>query len=425
MLHKFPPPPKYNKIYGTDNDETLQGTAATDLIYAGDGKDVLIGGGGTDYYFGGKGDDEYHVQDAGDVVVEHADEGYDTVRSYVDDYTLGDNVEKLILVGDTVTGTGNELNNKLVGNDKTNVLFGLDGNDSLDGGKGIDIMQGGDGDDQYWVDNVSDIAWEQQDNGSDLVHSTVSYKLGMYVENLFLDDGAGAINGTGNESDNHIRGNESDNTIKGEGGHDHIVGFGGKDKMYGGTGDDYIVVDSSDDTVIEYAGEGYDTVFAKASYVNPLNVEHMIMDGLGTMVGLGNSQDNSILGNTGDTIMFGGGGKDTLHGFYGNDTINGGAGDDRIIGGYDTDTLTGGGDNDTFWFAKGFGNDTVTDFKANGDLDVIEFEAGIFSDFADMLWSTKQVGDDTVIKLDAAGSSVVTLQGVDMSTLQAQDFQFA
>lgn len=438
MLNKFPPPPKYNKIYGTDQDDQLFGTAGADIIYAGDGKDYLIGGAGADWFYGGKGDDNYYVQDTGDVVVEYADEGNDAVYSYVTSYTLGSNVEELNLMGDAINGTGNSLNNYLAGNDKNNTLIGLDGNDFLDGGKGADIMVGGHGDDEYRVDNAGDIVWELADDGIDVVTSTINYTLGDTVEKLFLGLDGGAINGTGNGQDNTIRGNASDNVLKGEGGEDIINGFGGKDKMYGGAGDDYIVVDSSDDIVVEYANEGYDTVLAKTSYVTPLHVEFMIMDGLDAVIALGNSQDNNILGSAADNLMFGYNGKDILHGAIGNDTIDGGSGnddifggsdadtlfggtgDDRIFGGFDTDTLTGGADNDTFLFKQDGGHDTVTDFKANGDLDIIE--AGVFADFASVLAHTQQVGNDTVITFDAATS--MTLQNFDMSNLQASDFQF-
>jgi Ca2+-binding RTX toxin-like protein len=408
-----------NYIIGTDQNDVIIGTTEVDFFFAGDGDDLLVGGKGNDWYYGGKGNDHVYVQDAGDVVVEYADEGTDTVYSFLTNYTLGDNVEGLYLMGDAMNGTGNGLNNHMTGNDKNNGLLGLDGDDYIDGGKGADVMAGGIGDDQYCVDNPGDIVFELGGQGIDSVTSSISYKLLATLENLTLELGAGAINGTGNDADNILLGNESANILKGGAGEDQIYGFGGKDKMYGGAGDDYIQVDSTDDIVIEYTGEGYDTVFAKSSYVNPLNVEHMILDGLGTMVALGNSQDNSILGNTGDTIMFGGGGDDTLHGFYGNDKIDGGAGQDRLFGGQDNDTLTGGIENDTFMFIPNCGHDIVTDFTAG---DVIEFRNGAFSDFAGVQAAMQQVGGDTLITLD--GNTSITLQGVDMSSLQASDFQF-
>jgi len=88
MLNKFVtlPAPK-NKIYGTDQDDTLVSTSASDAIYGGDGRDTLISGAGADDLYGGKGDDEYVIKDSDDRAYESANEGNDTVNSLVN-YTL-------------------------------------------------------------------------------------------------------------------------------------------------------------------------------------------------------------------------------------------------------------------------------------------------------------------------------------------------
>ena len=99
------------------------------------------------------GDDQYLV-DATDVVLEGAGGGIDTVTA-MESYALGSNVETLVLAGATGTeslsGTGNALDNLLIGNSGDNVL---------DGAAGADTMRGGDGNDTYYVDSVGDVVDE-------------------------------------------------------------------------------------------------------------------------------------------------------------------------------------------------------------------------------------------------------------------------
>ena len=65
---------------------------------------------------GGTGNDLYVVNSAFDVVVENANEGIDSVVSFVN-YTLGDNLENLVLGGEAIAGVGNALDNTLIGSD--------------------------------------------------------------------------------------------------------------------------------------------------------------------------------------------------------------------------------------------------------------------------------------------------------------------
>jgi len=126
---------------GTGNslDNDITGNALANRIDGGAGADSMIGGAGNDLYF---------VDQAGDRVVELADEGRDTVSSAIS-YTLGDNVENLILTGTATNGTGNGLDNVITGNALANRLSGGGGADRLVGGDGIDFMTGGAGSDTF------------------------------------------------------------------------------------------------------------------------------------------------------------------------------------------------------------------------------------------------------------------------------------
>jgi Ca2+-binding RTX toxin-like protein len=109
-------------LAGTAGDDTIQGLAGTDTMT------------------GLAGNDTYYVDDAGDVVVEGAGEGVDTVRSSVD-HSLAANVENLILTGTRdATGWGNELDNRIVGNAGHNLINGGPGNDILFGSAGSDMF---------------------------------------------------------------------------------------------------------------------------------------------------------------------------------------------------------------------------------------------------------------------------------------------
>ncbi|SDO25184.1 Ca2+-binding protein, RTX toxin-related, partial [Polaromonas sp. JS666] len=181
---------------GTAGADKLIGSIGRDALYGLAGNDTLNGGAGADMLVGGPGDDTYTVDNAGDVVVELAGEGTDTVKSSIG-YTLGAEIENLVLTGTAaVNGVGNAGNNTLTGNTAANTLTGGEGNDTLSGGAGPDTMIGGAGNDSFTVDDVRDVAVELADEGTDTVRSSVNYTLGAEIENLVLT-GTAVINGVG------------------------------------------------------------------------------------------------------------------------------------------------------------------------------------------------------------------------------------
>ena len=324
---------------GAGND-TLTGSSASDYLYGGAGNDTLNGGGGADLLAGQGGDDTYVVDNASDVVVEDEGQGTDLVQSSIT-YTLGVNVENLTLTGSSaINGTGNALDNIITGNSGNNTLTGGDGNDTLNGNGGTDTMLGGNGNDIYYVDGSTDVVTELTGAGIDEVRSTVTYTLGNYLENLTLL-GSSAINGTGNGLDNIIVGNSASNTLTGNGGNDTLDGGGGNDTLVGGSGDDIYIVDASGDVVTEASGQGVDTVRSTAAaYTLSANVENLILMGAASINGTGNSANNVITGNGAANVLDGGAGSDTLIGGDGNDTyIIDSIGDivvETVTGGVDT-----------------------------------------------------------------------------------------
>ena len=297
--------------------QTLNGNSLDNVIVGAAGNDVIDGKGGSDTMAGGKGDDTYYATHAGDVVVELAGQGTDTIFTPLANYTMTGNVENLVGV------SGGAQN--IIGNVLDNVITTGTGNDTLDGKGGADTMSGGTGNDTYFVNDVGDMVIENVGEGTDTVRSYISYTLGDHLENLYLLGDAG-LTGTGNALDNSITATGGDDELYGLDGNDTIDAKGGNDTIHGGDGADIV-----------RAGDGADLVHGEAG-----NDELR-----------GQAGNDTLNGNEGDDILRGEGGLDTLNGDAGNDTLNGGGGADTINGGAGRDLLYGGLGNDTFVFADG------------------------------------------------------------------------
>jgi hypothetical protein len=220
--------------------DQIIGRAGIDFIEAFGGDDTLDGGGGADIMAGGAGNDVYVVDNAGDVVIENANEGNDTVYSTAH-LRLTENVEYLVLQGSTdLQGYGNSL---------SNVLYGNSGSNILNGEAGIDAMFGGPGSDAYFVDNAGDVVIENANEGNDTVFSTAHLGLTENVEYLVLQ-GSADLQGYGNSLANVLYGNTGSNILN---------GGAGADMLTGGAGNDAFVFDvgqAAGDFVMDFAGNG-------------------------------------------------------------------------------------------------------------------------------------------------------------------------
>lgn len=265
------------------------GTEAITVI--GDGRANILGGSANsaaNVLIGGGANDTYYA-DVGDVIVEGAGGGTDTVMleagSITGNYTLADNVERLV---SSISGVlyGNDEDNRisfsydiygggtlyggggadyLQGGSQAVSLYGGTGNDNLsgsskadvlNGGTGDDEMSGGYGDDEYYVDSVGDVVVEYVDPGrtydNDKVFSSIDYVLAENVEQLELL--AGATSATGNAGYNTLVGNDSDNILEG--------GLG-LDQLHGGLGAD---------TYTYSMGDGWDYIHESENELNKVDV---------------------------------------------------------------------------------------------------------------------------------------------------------
>lgn len=389
-------------VVGTGNalDNVLIGNTLANTLTGLAGHDTLDGSTGADSMIGGLGNDIYKVDDVGDVVVEDASEGTDTVFSQVT-YTLGANIENLALEGGAaIDGTGNAGNNVISGNNAVN---------TLNGGGGVDTMSGNGGNDVYVVDSTTDVVIENAAEGTaDLVRATVSYTLSDNVENLTFTDNA-AHDGTGNAGVNTITGNTAINTLD---------GGAGADTLIGGGSNDYYIVDNIGDVVVELTGEGTDTVETSVDYTAEAFVDNVILSGTDDLSATGNALDNTLTGNSGDNSLDGGAGEDVMIGGAGNDVYYVENGDDIV-----SETLSTGGGTDTVYAALSYtattnvenvilsaggnltlsGNAGVNTLTGNTGNNILDGKAG-----ADRMVGGD--GDDTYV-VDNAGDVVVELVG--------------
>lgn len=117
-------------IGGSAASHTVYGTAANDRITASNSDDTLVGWNGDDAYIVG-----FQTQK----IVENPNGGIDSVEAW-SSYTLSANVENLTLMRGGLTGTGNELANRMVGSGADDVLDGAGGDDWIWGGAGNDMF---------------------------------------------------------------------------------------------------------------------------------------------------------------------------------------------------------------------------------------------------------------------------------------------
>ncbi len=276
-------------ISGTNGNDVLLGLGGNDTLTGKSGNDLMDGGTGADRMTGGKGNDTYIVDNAGDRVIELANQGTDTVKSSIS-LTIGVNVEHLILAGTkaingTLSSSAGEIGNSLTGNGAANTLTGGQGHDVLAGGLGADTLNGGIGNDTLLPgagNGVADVI-----NGGD-GFDTVDYRdalggvkvslganvfqghaAGDFITNVesivgsrFADDlqssgidGSFAFGGGGNDI---VRGN--DTAV-----YDRLRGDDGFDTLIGGT--------NQEDFVLQY-DRGMDAI----SKYRLLSDDHILID---------------------------------------------------------------------------------------------------------------------------------------------------
>jgi len=342
-----------DSLYGVGGDDTILGGAGNDIISGGAGNDVIVDGTGTDTSYGGSGDDT--MTSGGDNDVLYGDSGNDLMFSGLGNETMDggtgiDTIDHTAFNGtyvfDMTTGLTNYAGESYINYE--NAIMGS-GNDEVNGTAGANVIDAGGGNDLVFGFGGND----------SLIGGLGDDTLRGNVGNDTVEGG------DGNDS---IFGGENDDLLGGDAGADVIEGGIGNDSMYGGGGNDVLIGGSGND--LFNGGAGYDTADYSAAtdnlvvninWPNPQAVS--ALQGTDTLVNMegieGGSGNDLLVGNAGGNIIRGNGGNDDIYGLAGADVLEGGAGNDRLEGSGGDDTMTGGA-----------GNDTVNYYNAAGAVSV-------------------------------------------------------
>ena len=370
----------------------IQGTSKADILYGTTGNDVLKGAGGNDLF----------VFSAG--------------KDTISDYSVANkNTDAITLTGgltfDKYYITGNKKNDVLItfknqSSDTTSL--------TLTNGKNKTVT----------INEVSHTLTDPTEKifaKNDTLSS--SYSASSYSDIITIDASKRA---TGI----YITGNSNDNIIKGTAKADTINAGSGNDKVTGGKGKDLFIYSTGDDTITDYAaGDTIQAAFTNAEIISKKHIKLTTSNG-GTIT-LSNAKGKKITftsdGTTattqvlaaksitvadvdGDTI-------DASKSYNTNlTTINAGSRKKaiKVVGNSNNNTITGGkgDDNITFGaganlyvYAKGSGNDTITDYKSTDKIKITG---------KSVKYTAATSGSDVVITV---GTGSITLKNAADKTL--------
>ncbi|MDO7844607.1 pre-peptidase C-terminal domain-containing protein [Sphingomonas immobilis] len=343
-------------------------------------------------------------------------------------------------------GTGNDLANTLTGNAGDNVLDGKGGNDILIGGAGNDTLTGGAGNDTFVFargsgkDVITDFGANGDKDAIDISEYLTAglkptltnvgddVRIGFASGETILVKGAQA-EGLVATATGYAPGLSFINQSGGDQASHAFQLWGQAADVVGKAGDkDYFTIDLAKgaDTRITLNGLGSGQGTLADGRIS-------IYDAAGNLVA---SDDNSGSGNdalvrftvpaTGTYYVVveaadGGTGTYKLNATNynvvadtGTHVLTGTAGNDVLIGGRFDDTFTGGSGVDVFKVGLGAGHDTITDFGAGGEADILDIAAYLDAGYKPTLTNT---GND--LQISFATGDTITLKGISNDNLKA------
>ncbi|MEP3888887.1 MAG: calcium-binding protein [Hellea sp.] len=419
-------------FYGEDGNDTINAGDGIDRLYGGDGNDIMRGDGGNDQLYGSAGNDQLNGGTGFDIA-NYRDATSSVVLNLGTGGTLGD------AAGDTYFGIeavyGSDFNDILAGNNSANelrgwggndILNGAGGNDRLFGGAGADALNGGTGVDiAVYTDATSAVTVNLATVGTvgdaaGDTYSSIEWVWGSAFNDIITGDtGNNRLEGrdgndtlNGGDGNDRLLGGEGDDTINGGNGVDTIFGQNGNDNLIGAGGNDFFFGSDGGDTI--NGGLDFDTVsyLASTSAVGvDLQAGGFIGDANGDTYSsiervFGSQHDDYIVGSNGANTLLGNGGSDYLEGGLGNDSLFGGAATDSF--GYDTTN----GD-----------ADVISDFSTAGEVIYILGGDTDFDTFAEVQAAGTDAGANVIF--DFGGGNTLTIVGQNLADLNAGDFDFS
>lgn len=348
-------------IYGSDGNDTLNGTWWSDTILGRGGDDLIAAGDGSDSVLGGTGHDTINGGAGNDTLLGEAGNDSLSGEAGKDSLLGGDGNDSLFGGADNDTLSGDAGDDSLDGGDGADSVLGGAGNDTLHGGAGNDTLSGGSGMDYAVYADAS---------------TGVSVNLGT-----------GTATGAGTDALNGIDG------IFGSAFADTLIGFDGQAT----SGDDIY-------TNVFYGNGGND-----------------LLSGLGGDDSLfGGADNDTVLGGAGNDVVSGDAGDDSLEGGSGNDTLSGGDGNDVVLGGDGNDSINTGLGNDTIY--GGAGSDTIS-VVSGGHTTIIGSEDADGSD-VDTLYVFRHAIDWSRTVITGESGTIVWLNGATTTFENIENVEF-